>query len=138
MAISTRGVVAGGGLGLGTMLLQRREVSGGVCGGDGADLDKLATAVSDDAQELGADVGLREPVFELGPLLLEHAEAGSRACSARSARLSESRMPLRAVSERLSLEEEPWEDPRGTRWGVTGWRTGMWQGVARPSLRVAS
>ena len=96
---------------LGAVLLQRREVGGGgVCGGDGADLDELAAAVGDDARELGADVGLREPVFELGPLLLEHAEAGSRACSARSARLSKSKMPLRVVLERWSLEEEPREE----------------------------
>ena len=101
-----------GRLGLGAVLFQRQEVGGGVCGGDGADLDGLATTVGDNAGEPsadvgGADVGLRELAFELGSLLLEHAEAGSRACSARSARLSESRVPLRAVSEKSSLEEEP-------------------------------
>ena len=64
-------------MGLRAVLLPRREVGGGgFCGGDGADLDKLATAVGDDAGELGADVGMREPALELAPLLLEHADAG--------------------------------------------------------------
>ena len=101
-----------GRLGLGAVLLQRQEVGGGVCGGDGADLDGLANTVGNNAGEPsadvgGADIGLRELAFEFGPLLLQHAEAGSRACSARSAQLSESRMHLRAVSERSSLEGEP-------------------------------
>ena len=54
-------VVVGGGLGLGAMLLQRRKVAGGVCRGDGAYLGELATAVEDDARELGADVSLQKP-----------------------------------------------------------------------------
>ena len=54
-------MVARGGLGLGAVLLQQREADGGVCGGDGANLDELATAVGDDARELGADVSMREP-----------------------------------------------------------------------------
>ena len=39
------------------------------------DLGELAATTDDDAEELGANVGLGEPAFELGPLLLEHAEA---------------------------------------------------------------
>ena len=65
-----------GGLRLEPVLLLRREAGCGVCGGDAADLEEPADALRDDAGELGADVGRREPAFELGLLLLEHAEVG--------------------------------------------------------------
>ena len=64
------------GMGLRAVLLRRQKKGGGgIYGGDGADLDELAAAVRDDARELGVDVGgadvvLREPWLELGPLPL--------------------------------------------------------------------
>ena len=73
-------------MGLGAVLLQRREVGGGgFYGGDGADLDELAAAVGDDARELGAniggaDVGLREPT-QSRPTALEACGVRTRAVS---------------------------------------------------------
>lgn len=102
-------------------VLQRREV-GGVCGRDGAGLVELVAAVGDEEGEQGEDVGgsdasganigLREPTFELGPLLLQQAEAG----------LGPRRKPV--LHARRGCRSRGWPCGRSRRNGA--WRRSPW------------
>ena len=109
-------------MGLGAVLLWRRDVlgSGGVYGGNGADLEALSAAVGDYAGELGAEVGLREPAFGFGPLLLGHADAGLGLIASLFCTFCAAARIQDGVA--VGLGEV---GPRGCSGGVTGQRRGM-------------
>ena len=102
--------------------------------GNGVDPDELAAAVCDDAEELERRRWPERTSVRTRPTALGACGDGvtSLFCTFRTAV---------GIADDLvgSLGEVGLGGgAQGMRWGVTGQRTGMWRGVARPSLRVAS